>query len=450
MITISANACVHRRNDGIAVVVSPVKFLWYRRTMITVEVNGEVIHRKVKTPKESTSSTNAYLDKKFDDVVQSMVAELHISNTMKIKHEAAQRALNNRSSKMTKAYMILDLQYGSTGKGLLAGYLAEQKQPDVVATAWMPNAGHTYIDGRGRKYVHCMLANGIVSPKLKTVLIGAGSVIDTVGLMKEITNARDNLIGKRIIIHPHAVVVTQAHRDEERKNVKIGSTMKGSGAAIVDRIARNPDASPVAEECIEQSWLDAIAQMGIAIQVSATEYDDAIRDAELIQIEGAQGYSLSIYHGQYPYTTSRDVTPAQVMADTCMPWNLDVEVYGTMRTYPIRVANRYDENGKMIGTSGGCYNDQEEIQWSDIGIEAEKTTVTKLPRRIFTFSEQQTREAIFRCAPDYIFLNFANYLTSKEQLDDMINIIEECGGNVTHIGRGATKNDVRQIDPSIG
>lgn len=358
--------------------------------------------------------------------------------------------LNNRSSKMTKAYMILDLQYGSTGKGLLAGYLAEQKQPDVVATAWMPNAGHTYIDGRGRKYIHCMLANGIVSPKLKTVLIGAGSVIDTVGLMKEITNARDNLIGKRIIIHPHAVVVTQAHRDEERKNVKIGSTMKGSGAAIVDRIARNPDASPVAEECIEQSWLDAIAQMGIAIQVSATEYDDAIRDAELIQIEGAQGYSLSIYHGQYPYTTSRDVTPAQVMADTCMPWNLDVEVYGTMRTYPIRVANRYDENGKMIGTSGGCYNDQEEIQWSDIGIEAEKTTVTKLPRRIFTFSEQQTREAIFRCAPDYIFLNFVNYLTSKEQLDDMINIIEECGGNVTHIGRGATKNDVRQIDPSIG
>lgn len=354
--------------------------------------------------------------------------------------------LNKRINPTTpKAYMILDLQYGSTGKGLLAGYLAEQKQPDVVATAWMPNAGHTYIDGRGRKYVHCMLANGIVSPKLKTVLIGAGSVIDTVGLMKEITNARDNLIGKRIIIHPHAVVVTQAHRDEERKNVKIGSTMKGSGAAIVDRIARNPDASPVAEECIEQSWLDAIAQMGIAIQVSATEYDDAIRDAELIQIEGAQGYSLSIYHGQYPYTTSRDVTPAQVMADTCMPWNLDVEVYGTMRTYPIRVANRYDENGKMIGTSGGCYNDQEEIEWSDIGIEAEKTTVTKLPRRIFTFSEQQTREAIFRCAPDYIFLNFVNYLTSKEQLDDMISIIAECGGNVTHIGTGATKNDVSQI-----
>ena len=38
------------------------------------------------------------------------------------------------------AYMIIDLQYGSTGKGLLAGYLAETMQPDVLAAAWMPNA----------------------------------------------------------------------------------------------------------------------------------------------------------------------------------------------------------------------------------------------------------------------------------------------------------------------
>ena len=78
---------------------------------------------------------------------------------------------------MTKAYMILDLQFGSTGKGLLAGYLAKTKQPDVVVTAWGPNAGHTYIDEDGREYIHRMLANGIVSPKLKTVLIGPGSVL---------------------------------------------------------------------------------------------------------------------------------------------------------------------------------------------------------------------------------------------------------------------------------
>lgn len=361
---------------------------------------------------------------------------------------AAEISKNNQPKETpmkTKAYMIIDMQYGSTGKGLLAGYLAEQKKPDVVATAWMPNAGHTYIDGNGRKFVHCMLANGIVSPRLTTVLIGAGSVIDLDGLKREITESRDLLKHKTIIIHPHAAIVTQAHRDEERKNVKIGSTMKGSGAAIVDRIARDPDNQPIAEEQITQGWLDSIAYMGINIMINEDEYDNAIRNAELIQIEGAQGYSLSIYHGQYPYTTSRDVTPNQVMADTCMPWNLDVEVYGTLRTYPIRVANRYDEDGKMIGTSGGCYNDQHEIEWSEIGIEAEKTTVTKLPRRIFTFSQMQTREAIFRCAPDHIFLNFVNYLKDESDLDAMVDLISECGGTVTHLGYGATASDVYEI-----
>lgn len=315
---------------------------------------------------------------------------------------------------MTKAYMIIDMQYGSTGKGLLAGYLAENMCPDVVATAWGPNAGHTYIDSKGREFVHRMLANGIVSPALETVLIGPGSVLDIDCLMREIVSCQDLLIGKSIVIHPCAVVVTEKHLDIEKRNVKIGSTMKGTGAAVISRIERDPDANPTADNCITYEWLDEIAGMGIRIAVSAADYDHAIKEASLIQIEGAQGYSLSIYHGMYPYTTSRDVTPAQVMADTAMPFSIIPEVYGTLRTFPIRVANRFDEDGNMVGTSGPCYHDQKELAWQDIGLEPELTTVTKLPRRIFTFSEEQTREAIFRCNPTKVFLNFINYLTDEQ------------------------------------
>lgn len=343
-----------------------------------------------------------------------------------------------------QAYMVIDLQYGSTGKGLLAGYLAEEKKPDVVVTAWMPNAGHTYINGNGRKWIHCMLANGIVSPALEYVLIGAGSCLDLDLLKTEITKSRDYLIDKEIIIHPHAAVVTQEHRDIEKRNVKIGSTMKGSGAAIIDRIGRNPDNQPVAIHQISQQWLDSIAMMGINIRVCKKSYDEAILGARLIQIEGAQGYGLSIYNGFYPYTTSRDVTPAQVMADTCMPWSINPKIYGTVRTYPIRVANRYDEEGNMIGYSGGCYPDQKEIKWEDIGLEAEKTTVTKLPRRIFTFSEEQMQEAIFRCSPDIIFLNFANYMESEEDVERLIGSIEKFGAKVGYVGYGASKLDVKK------
>ena len=65
---------------------------------------------------------------------------------------------------MRQGHIILDLQFGSTGKGLLAGYLAEKVEPDTVVTAWAANAGHTYINAAGEKFVHTMLANAIVSP----------------------------------------------------------------------------------------------------------------------------------------------------------------------------------------------------------------------------------------------------------------------------------------------
>lgn len=344
---------------------------------------------------------------------------------------------------MKKVYMVLDMQFGSTGKGLLAGYLAKQYQPDVVVTAWGPNAGHTYIDENGRKFVHRMLANGIVSPKLETVLIGPGSVLDIDCLKKEIESCKDLLIDKTIVIHPQAVVVTEKHRKLEKRNVKIGSTMKGTGAAVIERIERDPDNSPIAANSIPIEWLDSIAQMGVTIAVHKALYDVTIAEANTIQIEGAQGYSLSIYHGFYPYCTSRDVTPAQVMADTAMPFSLIPEVYGTLRTFPIRVANRF-KDGVMIGTSGPGYVDQKELEWSDVGVDPELTTVTQLPRRIFEFSFEQLAEASFRCGPTHLFLNFANYLSTEdtEILIEKIHAIvgEKC--RVAWIGTGPKHEDV--------
>ena len=348
-----------------------------------------------------------------------------------------------------KAYMIIDLQFGSTGKGLLAGVLAKEKQPDVVATAWMPNAGHTFIDKNGRKFVHTMLANGIVSPRLRTLLLGAGSVINLASLYDEIVSCADLLRGKCIIIHPHAVIVSEKHRQDEAKFVRIGSTMKGSGAGLINRIERNPENNPTAIASKEiDDFIEHCQSLGIDITVGARDYDLAVRNADLIQIEGAQGYSLSMYHGYYPYTTSRDVTPAQMMADTCMPFDLDVEVYGTLRTYPIRVANRFDKDGNQIGTSGRGYPDQKEISWSDIGLEAELTTVTKLPRRIFTFSHQQTEEAIYRCAPKHLFINFCNYMESTElsELAKKISAYLPPDCRISYLGFGASEVDVKKVD----
>ncbi len=349
-------------------------------------------------------------------------------------------------NKSINSYMILDLQFGSTGKGLLAGYLANLHHPDVVVTAWGPNAGHTYIDEGGRKYVHRMLANGVVSPALKRVLIGPGSVIDAQLLLSEVESCADLLAGKEIIIHPGAAMVLPSHVEiEERSMVGIGSTMKGTGEAMIDRIKRRPNHQSTVAWTFPTSVMHKIASMGVNITISSYAYRKAITTASVIQIEGAQGYSLSMYHGFYPYCTARDVTPAQVLADCAIPYGIKPKVYGTLRTFPIRVADRYDDKGTKIGTSGPCYDDQKELDWSEVGVEPELTTVTQLPRRVFSFSHMQLSEAVTQCGPAKLFLNFANYMNYNDLQSLIHRIGRETGIEIAWLGLGPRHEDITSL-----
>lgn len=346
---------------------------------------------------------------------------------------------------MKDMYMILDLQYGSTGKGLLAGYLARRRSPDVVVTSWGPNAGHTYIDANGRKFQHTMLANGIVSPSLEYILIGPGSVLNLDALYDEVRDCRDILFGKMIVIHPVAAIRLPRHIEQESNGmVKIGSTMKGTGAAMIERILRNPDDNNTIGNYSElNSLAKRFRDIGVNLVVDDDLYQLALDKANLVQIEGAQGFSLSMYHGHYPYTTSRDVTPMQVLADCAIPFAMRPEIIGTCRTFPIRVANRYDDQGNMIGTSGPHYFDQREMDWSELGIEPELTTVTKLPRRIFTWSNKQMDDAVHMCRPDWLFMNFLNYIHPEDR-NSFLKEIEGHHVPIRLVGLGPTYNDVRQ------
>lgn len=379
---------------------------------------------------------------------------------------------------MKKATIICDMQFGSTGKGLIAGYLAERDQPDVVVTAWSANAGHTYINREGRKWVHCMLANGIVSPKLKTVLIGGGSQMSIPVLLKEIMGSLDLLQGKSILIHENACIIQDRHIEEENGPMtKIGSTKKGCGAAMIEKIRRNPESKIVAKHLLDCGLESGICddfgelksfksvshhfeELGVCVKVvSNAEYLKVLHAAERVQVEGAQGFSLGLHNGFYPYVTSRECTPAQICSDCNIPLAMVEKVVGTMRTYPIRVANRYDEQGNQIGWSGPCYPDQKELTWEEMGVTPEKTTVTKLTRRIFGFSREQTCQAIQVVMPDEIFLNFANYCGDEEELAEIIEVISREGGDVSYIGWGDSAAHIEEslegdwddsINPNFG
>ncbi len=346
-----------------------------------------------------------------------------------------------------KGSAIIDLQFGSTGKGLIAGYLAKRDEPDTLATAWAANAGHTFIDTDGTKYVHTMLANGIVSRNLKRIMIGPGSLINPEALKREIRNNTLHLLGVEILIHPSAAVITPEHVAAEsdggaQEMGSIGSTKKGVGAAAAARIRRDPEKIAVAGPTRGTLGRHPeLVKHNLSQYVTTSEYYLEQWDkAEVVQIEGAQGYGLSMYHGSYPHVTSRDVSLAQLFADVALPvrfWS-DIRVVGCVRTYPIRVSN-------ASGWSGPGWHDQREISWARVGVEPELTTVTKLPRRIFTYSVAQVAEAVAMCGVHEIFLNFVNYCDDQEHAVLMSKLVTASGAPVTYLGFGPGCGDVLHV-----
>ena len=344
---------------------------------------------------------------------------------------------------MTNYELIIDGQFGSTGKGLFAGYLAKRHQPDVLAMAPSPNAGHTLVDG-DLTLVHKMLPLGICSPKLRTILLGPGSIIDIERLMLEIQILkRNNLLDHTvdIYVHRNAVYVTPEHRAAEAAGgTAPGSTRQGTGAAQMARIKRAPDQNNTIGALYDR---DRQHDLFWHVFVTDTpEFQRIYHEASKVQVEGCQGYSLSVYHGQYPYVTCRDVSTAQLLADCAipMPSMRSLYVHGTFRTYPIRVANRPESSE----WSGPTYNDSQEIQFSDLGLPQELTTVTKLPRRIFTFSAKQALESCVQNRIDSAFLNFAQYPPSFDVLANIWLQLNEYT-RVDYVGFGPDCSDVYRI-----
>ena len=335
-----------------------------------------------------------------------------------------------------KIDMTMDGAWGSCGKGGVSGWLAKRVPYDTVVCAYGTQAGHTYNDrARGLKMMVQQLPVGVSGPSINTIMLGPGSLIHAGTLQREIEQYM--VEGQRLVIHENAAVVRDDHAEREKSlgMTKIGSTTKGVGAAMVDRIMRDPDSK-------------AIARLGFAghpleqFVVDRFEYDRILNESRTLLVEGAQGFGLSLYHGDWPYCTSRDVTPWQIAADCGLPftWASAITVWMVFRTFPIRVNNR-------DGTSGPAYPGQKEISWGDLGKSPELTTVTKLPRRIFEFSDEQYRHAMLHCAglSTKTVLTFADYC-GEDKLTEIIRRMHNLNWGPDYLCFGPDDADIREID----
>lgn len=341
--------------------------------------------------------------------------------------------------------VLVDLQFGSTGKGALAGWLSENYDYDLVVSCNMPNAGHTayssnsYGDPRA-KFVHKVLPSGIFGHGTSRIGIGPGAIFDIPRLVEEWKNVcafRDDLT---LVIHEAAGILLPEHAEAERNTLsKISSTMQGSAEAMIARIRRQ-------NGVIAKDHMFALHELlnnhGKAAIVDQYTWLKLIHSSDNILAEGSQGYSLGISAGFYPYCTSRDCTPARVLSDCSLPAGMLRDVYGSCRVHPIRVGNTAD------GYSGDWYPDQKEIHFSDLGVPEEKTTVTNRVRRIATFSKSQIEEAMMASLPTKVFLNFCNYdREAAGEAREAINDVAEklrCGG-VRLLGYGAFPEDIIEV-----
>ena len=340
---------------------------------------------------------------------------------------------------MTQMDVLVDLQFGSTGKGLLAGYLGTRNGYDAVVSCNMPNAGHSaYSPDTDQLFVHKVLPSAIFGDDLQVIGVGPGAVFDILRLEQEWKAVCEYRHDLTLVIHEACGILLPEHKEAEQATLsRISSTMQGSAEALISKIRRQPGA--IAGHNV-MNVIERMNKHGKCVVVGQDGWLRVFSQKKNILLEGSQGYSLGLSSGFYPFCTSRDCTPARVIADCSMPVGWLRSVYGSCRVHPIRVGNTSD------GYSGDWYPDQKEIHFSDLGVKEELTTVTQRVRRIATFSEIQIREAMQMALPDAVFLNFANYDKAEaERVTDIINEVAahlECGG-VEFTGFGPRPADIK-------
>lgn len=318
--------------------------------------------------------------------------------------------------------------FGDEGKGKIISYLAQKDNPSIVVRGGAgPNAGHTIEDG-DKKYKVRMLPSGFLN-KNSRLMIGPGVVVNPDVLHKEVSEFG---VEKRTFVDYQAGVIEKTHTDADsggRLKEKIGSTGSGTGPANADRAMRT---LKMAKDI--PSLKQYLADVPLEINASLE------RD-ENVLVEGTQGTFLSLFHGTYPFVTSKDVTASGICADIGLgPTNVD-DVMVVFKSYVTRVGEGLLEGelSKDETASRG---------WAEIG------TVTGRQRRAADFNFDMARRAVMLNGATQIGLTKLDVLFSEcahkqsfdalsDQAKEFVTKIEDATNvPVTLIGTGPGVNDI--------
>ena len=157
-------------------------------------------------------------------------------------------------------------------------------------------------------------------------MIGPGVPVETKIVLDEIKETKSE---HRFGVDYQAAILEERHKtqecDSEHLSKKIGSTKSGVGACNAERALRmvrlarqEPQLAPYV--------MDTVGEVHKTLSKNGN-----------VMVEGTQGTFLSLYHGTYPFVTSKDVTASQACADVGIGPTQVNDVMVIFKSYVTRV-----------------------------------------------------------------------------------------------------------------
>ncbi|MEF8787241.1 MAG: adenylosuccinate synthase [Haloarculaceae archaeon] len=313
---------------------------------------------------------------------------------------------------------IVGAQLGDEGKGGIVDLFGDAA--DVVARyQGGDNAGHTVVH-QGEEYKLSLVPSGAIRGKVG--ILGNGCVVNLRTLFDELDTLRERGLDPDVRVAERAHAILPYHRvldgiEEEAKSdddLEAGTTGRGIGPTYEDKAGRRgirigdlldpevfrdrleyvvPQKRALVEDVFgmeagEEFDIDALheefSEYGRRLReenmtVNAGEFlADSIDDGDNVVLEGAQGTSIDIDHGIYPYVTSSNPTAGGACTGTGLgPTTVGQgEIVGIIKAYLSRVGtgplptelkgdDEQEELAEYIREEGGEYG-----------------TVTGRPRRV--------------------------------------------------------------------
>lgn len=261
------------------------------------------------------------------------------------------------------ADILVGLQWGDEGKAKIVDFLS--KYYDIVVRfQGGANAGHT-VYKNGEKFVFHLIPSSILNDKC-IAIIGNGVVFDAEVFFGELERLEKYgvKIKDRIFVSDKATLVLPIHKkiDSIRENKNpIGTTKKGIGPSYETKIVRvGLKLADLYSDNVFEKFNILMEFFGFNKEdkeyknnfdyiliykdkllnfIKNTEYflNNSLKEGKKVLFEGAQGLSLDIDFGTYPYVTSSNTISSYALVGSGVPFKYIREVYGILKIYTTRV-----------------------------------------------------------------------------------------------------------------